>query len=371
MRNRWLVVVLLVALLSAAGARTAPAAPSPLGGSEPLLAYYYIWYDTASWRRAKADYPQLGRYSSDNVRVLRQHVQWAKQAGLTGFIVSWKSTRTLNRRLAKLVAVARSENFKLAIIYQGLNFQRNPLPATRVAHDLRWFAHRYGADPVFNIFGPPLVIWSGTWKFSANTVATVTAPVRDSLLVLASEKSVHGYKRLANSVDGDAYYWSSVSPYTYPGYQAKLDAMGQAVHRQQGLWIAPAAPGFDARKIGGVRVVQRNNGDTLRREYNAAVQSSPDAVGLISWNEFSENSHVEPSVRYGKRYLAVLRDLGGVHVTARTDLDSSDVRSGIGYGLPILTGLIGVIFATLLVAFTRRHIRRGGAVPPTTGGAKP
>jgi glycosyl hydrolase family 99 len=368
MRSRLLVAILVVTLLAAAGARAGSAAPVP--SAEPLLAYYYIWYDTSSWRRAKTDYPLLGRYSSDNIRVLRKHIRWAKQAGINGFIVSWKSTKTLDRRLAKLVAVARSENFKLAIIYQGLNFQRKPQPVRRVAHDLRWFSRIYGDDPVFDVFGKPLVIWSGTWRFSAGAVASVTAPVRNSLLVLASEKNVRGYERLKDSVDGDAYYWSSVDPYTYPGYQAKLDDMSLSVHGGGGLWIAPAAPGFDARVLGGAREVRRNDGDTLRREFDAAVQSSPDAIGLISWNEFSENSQVEPSRRYGRRYLEILRDIRGAHVSPKTDLDSSDARGGIGYGLPILTGLIGVVFATLLVAFTRRHIGRDDGATPTAGEAK-
>jgi hypothetical protein len=368
-KSRLLAVVIVVVLLAAFGARAAAAGPTPTA-PEPVLAYYYIWYDHSSWRRAKTDYPQLGRYSSDNVRVMRQHIRWAKQAGIDGFIVSWKSTKTLNRRLAKLVAVARSENFKLAIIYQGLDFYRHAQSARRVAHDLKSFARQYRDNPVFDIFGKPLVIWSGTWKFSAGTIKSVTAPLRDSLLILASEKNTRGYDRVAGAVDGDAYYWSSVNPYTYPSYQAKLDAMGETVHRGGGLWVAPAAPGFDARKVGGARTVPRYDGDTLRRELNAAVQSSADAIGLISWNEFSENSHVEPSLRYGNHYLGVLRDLHGAHVSPKTDLDSSDVSSGIGYGLPIMTGLIGVIFATLLVAFTRRHIRRDDAVPPSTKDAK-
>jgi hypothetical protein len=369
MSKRLLVTVLVVALLSAAGARAAGAAAQNPGDPQPMLAYYYIWYDTASWRRAKKDYPLLGRYSSDNVRVLRQHVRWAKQAGIDGFIVSWKSTKTLNRRLAKLVAVARRENFKLAIIYQGLDFYRDPQPVRRVAHDLRWFARTYGHDPVFDIFGKPLVIWSGTWKFGARAIASATAPVRNTLLVLASEKNVKGYTRIAKAVDGDAYYWSSVNPYTYPGYEAKLDDMSISVHNENGLWIAPAAPGFDARLLGGARAVPRYDGDTLRREVDAAVQSSADAIGLISWNEFSENSHVEPSRRYGRRYLSVLHDIRGAHVSPKTDIDSSDVSSGIGYGLPILTGLIGVVFATLLVAFTRRHIGRNEPPPSTPANA--
>ena len=47
----------------------------------PTLAYYYIWFDTNSWRCAKTDYPLLGHYNSDDRAVMRQHVQWAKAAG--------------------------------------------------------------------------------------------------------------------------------------------------------------------------------------------------------------------------------------------------------------------------------------------------
>src|SRR4030095_6211347 len=97
-------------------------------------------------------------------------------------------------------------------------------------------------------------------------------------------------------VEGNAYYWSSVNPDTFPGYAEKLTAMERVVHANGGLWIAPSAPGFDARLIGGTTVVGRKNGETLQIEMSAAFQSSPDAIGLISWNEFSENSHVEPSV---------------------------------------------------------------------------
>ena len=42
----------------------------------------------------------------------------------------------------------------------------------------------------------------------------------------------------------------------------------------------------------------------------AALQSAPDAIGLISWNEFSENSHIEPSKKYGSQYLKVLTEMG-------------------------------------------------------------
>lgn len=286
-----------------------PVTEAPVNGT-PVLAYYYIWFDTQSWDRAKTDYPLLGRYSSDNAAVMRQHIRWAKEAGLSGFIVSWKGTDKLNRRLDQLVEIAEQEDFKLAIIYESLDFERNPLPVEQVDADLNYFVNRYADHPVFDLFGKPVVIWAGTWEFSLKEIQSVVQDKREHVFILASEKNVKGYQRLAKLVDGDAYYWSSVNPDTHPGYPEKLVTMGEAVHANGGLWIAPAAPGFDSRLLGGTTVIDRKAGETLQTEMEAALQSAPDAIGLISWNEFSENSHIEPSKKYDSQYLKVLTEMG-------------------------------------------------------------
>jgi Glycosyl hydrolase family 99 len=274
----------------------------------PALAYYYIWFDPQSWDRAKKDFPLLGRYSSDDADVMRQHIRWAKAAGIDGFIVSWKSNDKLNRRLDQLVEVADEENFKLAIIYESLDFRRNPLPLNQVGSDLTYFIEHYSRHPAFDLFEKPLVIWSGTWEFSVDEIRKITQNMRERTLILASEKNLEGYQRVSAFVDGDAYYWSSVNPNSHSGYSDKLMAMGDAIHKNKGIWIAPAAPGFDARLIGGNSVVERKDGETLRTELKVALQSLPDAIGLISWNEFSENSHIEPSQNYGDVYLKLLAD---------------------------------------------------------------
>ena len=371
-----MVVAVALVLAGCSGDRTRPT-PAPQRAHIPTLAYYYQWFTSSSWDRAKVDYPLAGRYSSDDEAVMRRQIAQAKSAGIDGFIVSWKDVPVNNRRLEALATVARSMSFKLAIIYQGLNFTRDPLPADRVAADLQMFLHDYAADPVFRIFDKPLVIWSGTWKFSAADIERVTRPLRPSLLMLASEKSPQGYERVARSVDGDAYYWSSVDPTTNSHYQAKLNAMSDTVHRSGGLWIAPFAPGFDARLVGGTKEVLRRDGATMRKEYAAAVSSSPDALGLISWNEFSENTHVEPSRKNGGQYLSVLSalDKGGQVTVSPLAEDSSEAGTGGG---GTMTGLLGFgAFAFLLLVITlarlarRARTRQSPSAPARDGPAEP
>jgi hypothetical protein len=343
-----------------------PNAPEPTPRMDlaavPLLAYYYIWFDPTSWDRAKSDQPVLGPYSSDDETVMRQHIAWAKAAGIEGFIVSWKNTTVLDKRLDSLVRVAREQDFKLAVIYQGLDFSREPLPVSTVAEDLDFFLSRYAADPVFDLFDKPLVIWSGTWRFSDREVASVTGPRRDRLTILASERSVEGFARLARHVDGDAYYWSSVNPDTSPDYRAKMQAMGAAVHDAEGLWIAPAAPGFDARLVGGTTVVERQDGKMLERQLDAAIRSLPDAIGLISWNEFSENTQVEPSADHGDRSLRVLAALRKTNFVSLGDFDSSspdgiDPSGGLGRLVALLV-IAGIIVVGAGVVVRRRKRAR-------------
>ena len=346
-------------------APTATSTTADPSSSVPVFAYYYIWFDPTSWNRAKRDYPLAGKYSSNDPAVMRKHIEWAKQAGITGFIVSWKNTPSLDRRLSTLVDIAEAEHFSLAIIYEGLNFSRKPLPAAQVGSDLKYFARVFASRKPFAGFSKPLVIWSGTWEFTAADVARETTPVRDQLTVLATERNVKGYERLADSVDGDAYYWSSVNPDTYPGYVDKLSAMGAAVHGNDGVWIAPAAPGFDARAIGGTTNVTRADGQTLLRECSAAYQSSPDLLGLISWNEFSENSYVEPSVKYGTRYLDVAKQCVAMgepdrvsEVSGSDAVDSSSPGRGLRTGLLVAPLVIAVLSWAFIVVLRRSRQSR-------------
>ncbi len=351
--------------------------PAATAAPVPLLAYYYIWFTPTSWNRAKTDYPLLGRYSSDDEVIMARHIDTAMASGIDGFLVSWKRTPQLNQRLAKLTQVAAQRGFKLGIVYQGLDFSREPLPATQVAEDLAWFADTYADHATFHVLDDqPLVVWTGTGRFSTEDVAAVTEPVATRLHVLASAKNVPDYERVARWVDGNAYYWSSVRP-EMRGYAAKLQAMSDAVHADAGLWIAPFAPGFDARLVGGSSEVPRNGGQTLRRQLEAAQASNPDVLGLISWNEFSENTHVEPSEEHGTTALhALALALGATPPPAPADSsDPLETHAGVtGWGALVVIGLLlGLL--NLVILWRGRNGPRpataGGTVPPATGREAP
>jgi Glycosyl hydrolase family 71 len=359
--------LLAIVWLAAAGpfaAGRACAAVRPI----PVLAYYYIWFNSTSWHHAKIDYPLAGRYSSGNTAVMAQQVRLAKQVGITGFLVSWKNTPVLDRRLASIRRVAAAAGFKLAIMLEGRDFYGKPLPMQQVDSSFAYIAHHYAGDPVFNIFGRTLVAWSGTWAFTRAQMASVSSAYRPSLMILATERQPADYQAVAGLFAGDAYYWSSADPLHTPGYARKLDEFSAVVHRQGGLWIAPAAPGFDAQKLGGARVVPRRGGQTLRLEMNAAMSSSPDAIGLISWNEYSENSEVEPSRLNGGTALRVIASIEHTRPPLVQNFDSS-APSGFQAGPAqyLTLGALLVLLAGSVAVLFRRSGGRGSGSSPRAG----
>lgn len=371
--GRILIAILLAVPLGVVAGSRAPAAASDQVGI-PVLAYYYIWYTPSSWHHAKSDLPLLGPYSSDESAVMEAHAKEAKAAGLDGFLVSWKQTSQLDYRLAMLVRVASEYGLKLGIVYEGLNVLRRPLPPERVASDLRWFTQHYGHNPVFSIQGRPLVIWSGTWEFTPQQIEGVTRQVRGPIRVLASQRDAEEYRSIAGSVDGNAYYWSSLDPQVDTRAQERLNGLSDAVHATGGMWVPSVAPGFDARLNGGHRVVPRNDGDTLRAEWRLAMRSSPDMVGIVSWNEFTENSDIEPSRNNGNESLRALASILSATVPPAITADSSEPGGTTGFpirAVALLVVAFGIVAGSLAVLGKHRRDRRGGAGRDDAGSGGP
>lgn len=357
-------------------AATSPAVPNsaPTNSTAtktPFYAYFYQWFNRSSWQRAKKDFPAAGRYSSDDPHVLRNQVEQAKAAGLNGFLTSWKRTDTLDRRLDLLLRIAHDERFDVGLVYEALDFNRNPLPIAQVRGDLLYLVQRWGNELTSRYYGRPVLIWTGTDQYPVADVRSVRDALGSRAYLLAASKSVAGYERLASTVDGEAYYWSSADP-TSEATTAKLATMGIAVHAHRGLWIAPAASGFDGRTLGHTRVIDRRDGMTLLRSLQDAIASRPDAVGVISWNEWSENTYVEPGGKYGDQELKVLHQFLQQFTRSPANapppvvpIGSGGGHSIVGWtGLQAAVGLAVVTTAGILVLILRARRRTRSVAPP-------
>jgi hypothetical protein len=300
------------------GTRCATAPPSALpipSRTAPVFAYYYMWMQGSYWSTNKLDHPAQpfpGNYNSANPAVISWQIGQAKAAGITGFIVSWKNNATYQLILPLVEAAANKVGFKLAMEYETRQDfpTRTTTPAVTAAADFKYFAENYASNPAwYRVNGKPLTMIDDSNRYTTAALASITRPVRSSLTVLQDVSTVAVYQKYAPYTDGDAYYWSSQNPSTNPGAAARLNALSAAVHAAHGTWIAPFAPGYNSTLIGGHVIVPRASGATLAVEYATAARSTPDILGLVSWNEWTENTYVEPSVTFGYTYVNTLKGL--------------------------------------------------------------
>jgi hypothetical protein len=75
------------------------------------------------------------------------------------------------------------------------------------------------------------------------------------------------------------------------------------------VWVAPITPGYNKELAGGSSCVPRRGGQTIRTLFAGNSATNPDDFGLISWNEISEGSYIDPMTRYGNQDLSVLSSL--------------------------------------------------------------
>jgi hypothetical protein len=118
------------------------------------------------------------------------------------------------------------------------------------------------------------------------------------------------------------------------------------------LYIPTIHPGWDEQKIAAresrpnpTAPRDRADGRFLTNSFNGAVSSGADVILVGTWNEFIENSHIEPSQKYGTQSLDILRPL----IAAWKGTAPADAPTGDSAPAPALTGRVAVTAAELNV----------------------
>ncbi len=268
------------------------------------------------------DRPSEGLYDPGLAGTLDNHIGLAQNAGITGFLVDWQGTGSrgqapaasgYNFRLDRLVQRVDAYNarhgtgFRLALALDP--FGNYGHPSAAIISDLHYFYFRYGRDPAFAYrYSPaPLVIFMDSRKFSVATVQAISAALRPALYLVGDE-TYSSWSRDAAFLDGTAYYWSSEDPWANPSAGSQLLSLARQVHAVGKSCLAPFAADFNTQLAGG-SCVPRNGFQTLDKVWGVNRASRPDGWFGISWNEFVENTYLEPTVDYGSSYLSELKRL--------------------------------------------------------------
>ncbi|RMF04325.1 MAG: hypothetical protein D6768_03555, partial [Chloroflexi bacterium] len=296
------------------GAETSPGVTANNTVKPPVLAFYYGWYDDQTWQSGSTpDMPQTLYRSTDPAAIAR-HVQQAKDAGINALVMSWYGPQTTANQTEPnfklLLDEAQRQNFKAAIDFET----RSPFYPDRAAvvDGLKYLLQTHAQHPAYFRFnGKPVVFFWQQDRFTVDEWESIRAEVDPNHTSLwIAEGTVLAYQF---QFDGHHLYNISWTD----DVTTELDKWGQLVRWFAGfynvdrLWVATAMPGFDERHLG--RASQnyrpRDNGAFYRQSWQAALDSQPDMLVITSFNEWLEDSQIEPSATYGDFYLNLTREL--------------------------------------------------------------
>ena len=321
---------LVLAGTIAALALAAPAAAAPL----TVAAYYYPWYDAAQWERGTMRTPELGGYDSRDPATIAAHYRWARQYGVDVFLTSWLGAGNAGDATLRdhLLSSPERGRVRVAILYESI--LRLGLTENRIVFgereqqilldDFDYLAATYFRDPAYyRIRGRPVVVLYVSRIFRGVYAEAIGALRERMRTVWGLELYLIGDEvdwdlgpsrariRLYDAITGYILY-SRTQPQT--GFLRLVEDRYRAfrrVARQRGVAFVPGAlPGYDDRAyrpeqghyvLSEPRLFER--GLALAGRY---VDRRLGLLTVTSWNEWHEDTQIEPSTDYG---LALLEKL--------------------------------------------------------------
>ena len=267
-------------------------------------------------------------FSQDDASTIERDVRAAAGAGLSGFLANWHGTGLpgqttadigYSRRLASLVAVVHRVQSEGTPFHVRISLQASAklLTTSAIANDLDYLARTYATDSAFDrIRGRPVVVWTGSRKYPVDVLRTISARFRGAFFFVGDETWATWSGDRAAALDGATDYWSTQDPFGNPASFQQLQTLAGMVRASGAnpdgsakVWLAPFAPGYDSVLDGGTTCIPRRDGETMRALFRGNAATNPDGWVLISWNEVTEGTYVEPLQRYGTRFLDVTRTL--------------------------------------------------------------
>ncbi len=289
----------------------APRLPGPI--PPQVLAFYYPWYGSGDfWPDSCAETPLLGNYTSSNQSVISTHLQWAKDANITGFICSWWGPgENTDNNFAKLLATAAT--FPECRINLSVYYETYGRPEQQIKDEFQYLIETYGTHPCFlNINGVPVIF--------VYNAGSVQIPVWARVFQYLESAGLHAYF-IADTMDPN-YFWLFSGVHTYNPVMLLLQNIDLAgiyrsgVHlanQYQLLHCATVMAGYDDRKIRNPGMyLPRNSGTTYEATWQAAVASGTDWVLITTFNEWWEGTAIEPSVNYSHSYLDLTQQFASV-----------------------------------------------------------
>ena len=253
----------------------------------------------------------LGAYDSHDPKLIDQHCQWAKRAGIDTLIVSWWGHNSYcDRTMDRILDSCQQHGLTACIYYETVPRPQTPESA---ANDIVKVLDKYGkhaahlkvnSKPVVFIYGRTLQELGLTDWLKA--IQIINKKYKGGITAIGDQFSygaarvfdgVHTYNTagpLRGQSPAAARKWAAE---TYQSWVQLADKAGK-------ISTITVIPGYDDTKIRKPGLaVERYKTRLYRAQWEEAIKADPHWVLITSFNEWHEGSEIEPSAEYEHEYL--------------------------------------------------------------------
>ena len=284
---------------------------TPAAAQEPrqVWAYYFGWWTNDSWGDGRLTDRPANLYDSRDGGAVGRQIDEAKSAGVDAFIMSWYGPGNwVHDVFNMLLDQSAGRGFRAAVsVDMGAEFLTNTGDVTNALATIINDRANHPAYLRYN--GKPVIYFWNQGRFSNaewQAIRNQVDPGHNTIWV------AEGTNTGVLSVFDGLYLFNTA----WAGNPASVAAQWKnRVAAAGGTFYTPTVlPGWDESALAAGRPNPtspraRNNGQFLTNSWNGAVSSGANAILIGSWNEYFENSHIEPSQVYGTQSLDTLRPL--------------------------------------------------------------
>jgi hypothetical protein len=327
-------------------ATAVPKASSPL-----LLVHYMPWYQalpiSGSWgwhwtmnhynpeledetghrEIASHFYPLTGPYDSKDPAILEYQVLLMKLSGINGVIVDWYGSENfwdyglLNDSTQALFKYIKKAGLLFSICYEdqtirlmidnkhiALGDARANTQKEMLYMQDTWFRDdaylRASERPVLFVFGPQYFKSASDWETLFSVLNAKPVFITEDNTLPPVTASSYPWPPMWASKDG-VLTEKALNDYLTSFYKKAAN---------WDFWVASAFPGFkDIYKEAGVSdgygFLDARDGETFKSTMQMAIENNPDAIQLVTWNDYGEGTNIEPTEEYGYLYLGLIQEI--------------------------------------------------------------
>jgi hypothetical protein len=258
--------------------------------------------------------PLNGQYDSGDTGVIRQQMQWDREANLNFFLLSYWDQEYSNLNTAPFLDEAAAAGMEISVMIETASRRAGMTPRQAFLAQIKNIQSKYMAHPAWlTAEGKPILFFydriveefqavsGNAWwddflwvKSQMDTNIILMFPITKPVTPAQIKVLGGGFSFAANSgASGPDATWQGA-------YQDDWNWIWK-VSQGNGLCALPILPGFKRLRVPA-------DAPNYRNQWRACRSSMPDIIFVNSWNEYFEATLIEPTKEFGTEYIRLTAD---------------------------------------------------------------